>query len=403
MKSNLEFYDGRAKKPLSTLLLKLCVLLILPVESFSNTYFPIGTGVIFAPFFVIWICESVRVNRVFISGEFFFVALMLVFFTISCFVQAVSGVVDIKSYLRLFMLLVFFIVVLDLSCNDKLVDELILFYVFGVFYLCLTAAINFIGGETWAGLTRRYSAAGVGPNNFALILSSALPMVYAIIFYSDRYFSSKFSKFFATLCVVLIFGFFVIQTASRAGFILFSFSVLVILAIYLKRSGRLWFWLALLFFAGLVFSIVDFGLNFRLDFRVFDRMTTVTDDARFGYWGEMLNFFALSPFFGIGLGGGFSLLGMEPHSLLVVYLVENGMFFFVSFVVFILVPIFRIIKSKAEIEKKVLLVTISIVVLVGASTLNWWDRSTLFFVLAVVSSFSLRLSDTSSRRPVDVK
>lgn len=372
-------------KPFTFKFILICALLIVPLESFSNSVYPIGTFILFLLVFIIWLFETVLINRININKSNCFFILLPVFIILVVFFIHISRnevfFPALNIYFKLIELLFFIFIMVDVIKSVSRLNSFIFCYCLGVILLVLEALYHyFFTGITYAGIYSRYSALGTDPNNFSLIVVSSIPLLVYVV---NSFFYNYFKRVLLFFLVAVL-GFSVLNAGSRMGlmvmFFVFLLICLNILYEYKNVFNKSVFMIVIVFLIFILFSYIDFN-----EFIVFKRFSNIKDDSRFDYILISLDYFYNYPVFGAGSGRIVYEHGVNAHNMWLELLSEFGIIFSASLFLLFVFGVAKLFKSNDIYRYQKYYFYLSLLsVFVGASSLNWIDRSSLYIVFGIV-------------------
>lgn len=377
-------------------LASLCLFLFLfPVlEGYSNTYLAIGSVWLGTAVAVIWLVETLFVNSVKVN----FPLICLIIFSswmFSTTLWSMDAYTSIGHGIRLMMVTILYLMVFDTVRSESNLRIAILSYTAGVTFVSISAFYNIVSGISYASLSNRYSASGFDPNNFGLILSSAIPLIFYL---ASR---SGLTMRAISIAVVSFYSLLIISSASRAA--TFSLIIVLILCLFPNRVGirQIIGVLGTCLVAVIIF--LQFG-DFIPDAAIARIAQGVSHDSgggRLDVWRIILSSFVDRPIFGHGAGTTFFVFGVQAHNTFFSTLFEGGLISLAVWSTYIGVSIrygIRLIIDWSSYSERVLSVSL-FPLLIAVSTLNWEYRKSLFVVLAFIAvAHSLRESRSLSRR-----
>lgn len=377
-------------------LASLCLFLFFSpiLEGYSNTYLAIGSVWLGTAVAVIWLVETFFINSVKVNFPLICL-IVLSSWMFSTALWSMDAYTSIDHGIRLMMVTILYLMVFDTVRSESNLRIAILAYTAGVTFVSISAFYNIVSGISYANLSNRYSASGFDPNNFGLMLSSAIPLVFYLVSCSGLIMRA------ISIVVVLFFSLLIISSASRAA----TFSLIIVLLLCLVPNrvgfrqiiGALGMCLvAFIIFLQFVDLIPDAAIA-----RVSQGALHDSGGGRLDAWGVILRSFGDRPIFGHGAGTTFLVFGIQAHNTFFSTLFEGGLIALSVWSAFIGVSIrygIRLFMGRASYSEAVLSVSL-FPLLIAVSTLNWEYRKSLFVIFAFIAvAHSLRESGSLSRR-----
>lgn len=378
------------RKPVSFIFLCIYLFSFTILEGFSNTYFAVGSIGLGGLVAIFWLLESFYLKsfRLNVGSVVLFVFVWWMFATV---VWSYDPAVSLGHVFRLLLVLILYVMTFDIiRTNDDLLTA-ISAYLLGVSIVGVSGFVNVYTGTTYGDLSNRYSASGFDPNNFGLILASAIPLVFISLTKMSIH-----ARVFGLLLIAL-FMFLIISAASRAGAVALAIVLigLMVLRFDAKQLVRI------SFVGALVALVFHFFLSDLVPEMALNRLSmNAGDDAgggRFDIWSAAVRSLSGSVLEGNGAGVSFSMLGDQAHNTFISALFEGGvigLFFWVVFwcTHFWYAAVFTLRKQGIV---GALLVLSLVPILIAAVTLNWEFRKPLFLVMAFIAIWYKLGSDQS--------
>lgn len=389
--------DFGRSKPFSLWFLTVYVFLFPALEALSNAVLPIGTVVLGAALIGIWLLESsyrnVRIPRV----TAILLALLL-FWNATSIYWSVDIASSIDRLTSLSLVIALYIVTFDVARSYKALFQLIVAYIAGVGVLALSSVQNVLLGETYNELSNRYSALGTDPNNFGVMIASAIPLALACIPPNKHLIRMSVFVYVAALAIVGI------ATASRGAVL----ALLLVYVGYVLLHVQLKSLLRLVMFLSIAGTFIYFGIQNFVPDEALERLTNPLsqydlEDGRFLVWQQALELGMEHPLRGIGTGAFLTASGTEQaHNTFLSAFAETGLLGLILWAL-LWVTHFRYSfshRAASALDDRLStgLLLALVAVLIGALTLNWEVRKPIFLLWALTAA-RLYISPQIELRP----
>lgn len=375
--------------------LLLIFITVFPIwEGMSIQYDIIGTMPLGILLIIIWFMQSIRHGVIFDSMMIVPMSFLFISFLLGIF-QSTDIVLALKNAFSLLSVILLFIIIVDLISRGNNVDKVLIAYITGMFLFSLTMIYNVLHSITYLGLYNRYSTIGTDPNNFAIMLATALPVLL--------YFFEKSKKKYKIISFVLLiqFSFLIVSTASRSGVVSMGLIFLFYFLSKMKLNFRNFIYLIVLSWAVVYIlhsSLIDFIPIESIE-RLVNAQDTVVDSEEGGrlfIWKQAIDILSDHWVFGIGDGSFLKISSMQIHNTFLYFYLSGGVIGFFAWLSLWIIEIkyvfFILIKDRAAKEKVSLgffLLLAFIPLLVGAMTLNWEMRKSIYIIFGIVSAIKL--------------
>lgn len=359
--------------------------LLFPIlEGYSNSSIPIGTVGIGAVVIFTWLFETLMLRSMkFGSGGivlFLFVCWMATSILWSS--DQIYSATELTKYIMVFL---FYVIANDVINAKEDFLLVVRCYLFGVFCIALSALQNILTGETYNETYNRYSADGFDPNNFGIILSSALPLV--LIVFNGKYWWQKIISVFLSLLFVVL----IVSSASRAATVSACLYLLGIASVY--YGFRKIF--QLLVVAVLLIGLVSVGILDVIPQESLDRLAGGVEEdgggGRSEIWKDAVSVGMNSFWLGNGVAMSYPLMGNQSHNTFVSAFFEGGVIAALLWLLF-WIKHFQFVLQVRRMDNKdvfsILLFFSLIGLLVGSLTLNWEFRKTLYLIFGLTCAWS---------------
>lgn len=373
--------SDEVRKAWSFYALCLFVLTFPMLEGYSNATGGGGTTLLGLLLAVVWLIESLLRRRVRLNQGLVILTLFCIWMVCTS-LWSENDEISIGLIFSYVMIFAFYLIVQDVLTSRSDIRMLIAFYLVGVGVLASTAFVNIGAMNTYAELSNRYSADGTDPNNFGMMLATAIPL---LLFASDQ--ASARVKVLAIVVMAAV-AYLILATASRASAICLVFGMSGFL---LRARNPRQMWLALFSLSLLAVLFLIFVIQYIPEAayeRLIGGVKEIGADDRFKIWGVI---FGDSGHFFQGLGAGvtFDVLGIQAHSTFASAFFEGGLVGASLWVVFWLIHAKYMIKALRFPDKRmtVYLFLSYLILLVAASSLNWEFRKPLYVLMAIYSSW----------------
>ena len=375
-------------KKTSYKLLLLFIILFPLWEGISIDYNIVGPSILGLLLIGIWILESFQ-NNIYIDtwATILFTLLFTVFLFASYFSPDI--IFAIKKVISLLSVVLLFILIVDLLTRGNSPNYMLIAYVFGMFLFSLSMIYNIINSIGYLGLYNRFSAIGTGPNNFAIMLATTIP----ILLYLTENLEKKYKIF--SISTLILFSILIISTASRSGVIALILVLVLYLVPYIKLNFKsLVFIVLFILFSGVIInsSLIEIIPTEALE-RLISASNSNTDTesgGRLYLWKIGLESIFDNSFFGIGIGSFLDINSLQIHNTFLYFYLSAGIFAFIAWVVIWIIQlkyIIYLIRNKHLLGYTLFLTYIPL--LLGANTLNWEMRKPIFIIFGVITASKL--------------
>lgn len=355
-------------------------------EGLSIQYIIPGPSIFGLLLIVVWLIETLKSNILIDKKSIILVVILLFTFILGIF-KSEDMIYGLNKIFSLFAVLMLFIIIIDLVREEKRINFILISYVLGIFIFSLTMAFNIIYGIPYLHLLNRYSAVGTDPNNFAIMMASSIPILLYIMDYLK-----KLNKIIPII-LLIFFSFLIISTASRGG----VGALILILALYFMykinfnfKSLISFLILILILIIILNTSLVNFIPEESLQ-RLIEASNSNNDaeeGGRLFLWMKAYNLLLDNYITGIGIGSFYYITQMQVHNTFIYFYLSGGL---LSFFTWILIWILEIRYSLNLFKYKIgfYLFLCLIPLFLGALTLNWEMRKSIYIIFAVIVSVNL--------------
>lgn len=388
---------ARTAKRFSWWLLLVFVAAFPAVEGLSNSVTPIGTRVAGAVLAGAWVVETIVLGRIrvgkglLLTGAFFA-------WSAASLLWSASEASSIERTLALLQVLIFYWIVLDLSEPTE-IGMLLLSYVVGVGVLAATAVANIAALAGYNGYSNRFSALGTDPNNFGVMMASAIAC--SLAFLKSRAWWVRA----AVVCYAAAGAILIIATASRGALI--ALAVVLggfVLAPTGRAQNRLTKTLIAIVIGAFLLIVVPLAVPQQAIERLGGGFMGDRAGGRFVAWQLAGSIGATHLATGVGAGAFYPLTsgylseGMEAHSTFLLAFAELGV---PGFLLWLAIWIWHYMALRRPFRGADRATTMAIFLglsatLVAGLSLNWETRKPLYLFWAIAAAWSrARLTSTS--------
>ncbi|QFP75893.1 O-antigen ligase [Deinococcus sp. AJ005] len=384
--SQARYNKSSIGKEWSRYLLYMFLILYPITEGFSNDSFPIGNLFVVALLVFLWIIETLRDRRLFITHSSI-VLFALSFWTIASFFWSTDQDKTISRIMSLIPIVLVYLIIIDLVRSVAALHRFLYSYCIGAIILALTAVFNIINGVRYEGLYNRFSAIGYDPNNFGIFIMSSVPL-FDYLIQTSKPNSLWYSWAYYIFCLSLA-----LSTGSRGAIIcgaIVSLYMLFLRINILKNSKLIIKNMILMLMAiySLYFLTQYFIPPEALE-RFSNQIVSSADDSRASIWQESYTLWNNHWLIGIGANTTSSntVSDTQAHNTFISSFSELGLIggtlWLIAWIAHIIYAI-RIYKTRPNLS---ISLTIAIAcVMIGALTLNWEARKPLYIVWAAAAS-----------------